>query len=247
MIRLVVIGLLTAAFRAGASDFFSEKIEPLLKNRCYECHSHAAGKMKGGLTLDSKSGWEQGGDSGPTLVPGRPEESLLMKVVRWTDDDHQMPPKQPLPADEVALLEQWVATGAPDPRLAVAVEKPGSAEGDWWSLRPLVKPTGPAAAGNPLDGFIQAALTGRGLQPSPPADRRTLIRRVGWRRLRKKWMPLCRARIRRPMRCWWIDCWLRLGMASVGRGTGWIPFILRIPMAMNTTFSGPTPGDFAIM
>ena len=178
MIRLVVIGLLTAALRAGASDFFTEKIEPLLKNRCYECHSHAAGKMKGGLTMDSKSGWEQGGDSGPTLVPGRPEESLLIKMVRWTDDDHQMPPKQPLPADEVALLEQWVATGAPDPRLAVAVEKPGSAEGDWWSLRPLVKPAVPTAAGNPLDGFIQAALTGRGLRPSPPADRRTLIRRV---------------------------------------------------------------------
>jgi hypothetical protein len=99
-------------------------------------------------------------------------------MVRWTDDDHQMPPKQSLPADEVALLEQWVATGALDPRLAMAVEKPGSAEGDWWSLRPLVKSAGPAAAGNPLDGFIQAALTGQGLQPSPPADRRTLIRRV---------------------------------------------------------------------
>ena len=148
----------------------------------------------------------------------------------------------------MALLEQWVATGAPDPRLAVAVEKPGSAEGDWWSLRPLVKPAVPTAAGNPLDGFIQAALNGRGLRPSPPADRRTLIRRVyfdlhGLAPTPEEVEAFVQSEDPQAYEML-VD---RRGMASVGRGTGWIRFILRIPMAMNTTFSGPTPGGFAIM
>ena len=98
-----------------ADEFFTSKIEPLLKQRCFECHSHEK-KMKGGLTLDSKSGWEQGGDSGPTLVAGKPEESLLIKMVRWSDDEHQMPPKEKLPSAEIAMLEEWVKRGAPDPR-----------------------------------------------------------------------------------------------------------------------------------
>src|SRR5688572_28011998 len=72
-----------------ADEFFSSRIEPLLKRRCYECQSHETGKMKGGLTLDSKSGWERGGDEGPAIVPGKPTESLLIKMVTWSDEDHQ--------------------------------------------------------------------------------------------------------------------------------------------------------------
>ena len=64
------------------AETFTEKIEPLLRNRCYECHSHEAGKMKGGLTLDSRSGWEEGGEGGPAIVPGQPEESILVEAVR---------------------------------------------------------------------------------------------------------------------------------------------------------------------
>src|SRR3954467_10574794 len=104
---------------ARAEDFFTAKIEPLLKERCYECHSHK-GKMKGGLTLDSRSGWEQGGDDGPAVLAGKPDESLLIKMVRWVDEDHQMPPKKKLAADEIALLEEWVKLGASDPRVAPA-------------------------------------------------------------------------------------------------------------------------------
>ena len=159
-----------------ADEFFTSKIEPLLKQRCFECHSHEK-KMKGGLTLDSKSGWEQGGDSGPTLVAGKPEESLLIKMVRWSDDEHQMPPKEKLPSAEIAMLEEWVKRGAPDPRVMV---KKRPTESDWWSLKPLVVPKMPEIVGvqHPVDRFIRARLAERKITPSPEADRRTLIRRV---------------------------------------------------------------------
>ena len=156
--------------------FFESKVQPVLKQRCYECHSHEH-KMKGGLTLDSQSGWEQGGDSGPALLPGKADESLLIKMVRWMDSDHQMPPKEKLPASEIALLEEWVKQGAPDPRVTV---KKRPTEGDWWSLKPLAEPKPPEIAGvqNPIDRFLRARLAERKIAPSPPADRRTLIRRV---------------------------------------------------------------------
>src|SRR3954447_26277519 len=96
-----LLSLLLAALAASAEEPFSAEIEPLLKERCYKCHSHESGKMKGGLTLDSRSGWEEGGDDGPAIVPGKPEESLLIKMVRWSDADHQMPPKEKLPEAEL--------------------------------------------------------------------------------------------------------------------------------------------------
>ena len=117
--------------------FFRERIEPLLRERCYECHSHESGKMKNGLTLDSRAGWSEGGDAGPALVPGKPDGSLLIKAVRRVDADTAMPPKKPLAADEVALLTEWVKRGAPDPRTSAVAKRP---DNDWWSLKPLVVP-----------------------------------------------------------------------------------------------------------
>ncbi|MDI1311754.1 PSD1 and planctomycete cytochrome C domain-containing protein [Prosthecobacter sp.] len=176
MKRTLPVVILFAASLAHADDLFTSKIEPLLKQRCYECHSHEK-KMKAGLTLDSRSGWEEGGDSGPAIVVGKPEESLLIKMVRWSDDDHQMPPKEKLSSAEIALLEAWVKQGAPDPRVIVKT-RPNAT--DWWSLKPLVKPKLPDVAdvGHPVDRFIRARLAERKLTPSPAADRRTLIRRV---------------------------------------------------------------------
>ena len=174
--------LLALNVSAPAEDYFLSKIEPLLRQRCYECHSHEK-KMKGGLTLDSKSGWEQGGDSGPALVVGKPEESLLVRMVRWADAEHQMPPREKLPPAEIALLEEWVKRGAPDPRVAGTGRPTGA---DWWSLKPLpakgALQTPPAAEDrlslNPVDVFIRARLAERRISPSPEADRRTLLRRV---------------------------------------------------------------------
>ncbi len=162
-----------AAPTLKADEFFASKIEPLLRERCFQCHSHDQ-KMKAGLALDSRSGWEQGGDSGPAVIPGKPDESLLIEMIRWTDEDHQMPPKEKLPAEEIALLEEWVQRGAPDPRtLGIVQENPL----DWWSLRPLRQPEVPAGS-HPIDAFVRAKLRERGLQPAPEADRRTLIRRL---------------------------------------------------------------------
>ena len=170
---------LALAGSAGADEFFENAIAPLLRQRCLECHSHAAGKMKGGLTLDSKTGWTEGGEHGPALIPGDPGQSLLLRMVRWTDADHQMPPREKLPAAEIAVLEEWIKRGAPDPRTAPAQAGP---DADWWSLKPLSSPVLPALTGpapvNPIDRFIQARLAAASLIPSPPADPRTLIRRV---------------------------------------------------------------------
>jgi hypothetical protein len=97
------------------SEFFEAKIRPLLIERCEECHGPK--KQKGGLRLDSKAGWQTGGDTGAALKPGDPEASLLIKAVRYGDKDLQMPPKRQLAPEEVAALEQWIKLGAPDPRV----------------------------------------------------------------------------------------------------------------------------------
>lgn len=157
-------------------EFFSSKIEPLLKQHCYECHSHE-GRMKGGLTLDSKSGWENGGDLGPAIQAGRPDKSLLIKMVRWSDEDHRMPPEEKLADAEIALLEEWVRLGAPDPRV-LDQNQPNAT--DWWSLKPLTTPDLPTIEGvaHPVDRFIRARLAELKIEPSPEADRGTLIRRI---------------------------------------------------------------------
>ncbi len=170
---LTLMILFLNASSVWADEFFTTKVEPLLRQRCYECHSHGR-TMEAGLALDSRSGWEQGGDSGPAIVPGKPEQSLLIQMVRWSDEDHQMPPEQKLPPAEVAILEEWVKRGAPDPRVLSTVH---ADQLDWWSLKPLRQPVVPEGT-NPIDAFVQARLADNDLQPSEQADRRTLIRRL---------------------------------------------------------------------
>ncbi len=163
--------------------FFVEKIEPLLKLRCFGCHSHADGEMEGGLTLDSRSGWSEGGGRGPAIVRGNPEESLLIKAVRREDPNLQMPPDDKLSDVEVELLVEWIKRGAPDPRVTEPVSQERGDPLDWWSLRPLKRPTVPKPVndgelGNPIDAFVLARLQAEELSPVPQADRRTLIRRL---------------------------------------------------------------------
>ena len=116
------------------------------------------------------------------MIPGDPEESLLIEMIRWGDKAHQMPPDKKLPAPEIALFEEWVKRGAPDPRLPTSADK----SSDWWSLRPL--PSSESHRSNtlelaksglsPIDVLIQKKLHENGIKPSPEADRRTLIRRL---------------------------------------------------------------------
>ena len=110
------------ANRFDGDRFFHLQIQPILERRCFECHSHQH-KTKGGLALDSKPGWEMGGESGPAVKPGDLKNSPLVQAIRHLDEDTAMPPDEKLPAVEIALLETWVMLGAPDPRLVPPVSK----------------------------------------------------------------------------------------------------------------------------
>ncbi len=163
-----------AADPAGIA-FFEQKIRPIFVEHCYECHSERAKKVKGGLLLDSRAGWQMGGDSGAAvLVPGRPDESLLIRVVRHLEDDLAMPPEKPqLPAAIIADLVAWVAMGAPDPRDGAPVAA-RRADKSWWSLQPLAE----KFTHDSIDGFIAEKLAAQKLAFNPPADPRALIRRM---------------------------------------------------------------------
>jgi hypothetical protein len=188
--KLTALFLIPLAASAAEGDaFFRERVEPLLKQRCFECHSHA-GKIKGGLVLDSRSGWQAGGDSGAALVPGSPEKSHLIEAVRYANPDMEMPPKAKLPESEIAVLEEWVKRGAPDPRETVAVAKAVKKAGvdveegrKHWSYQP-VRDTAPPAVHdqawplNEVDAFILAKQEAAGLQPGPEAGSHAWLRRV---------------------------------------------------------------------
>ncbi|MDB4729974.1 hypothetical protein OAF58_00645, partial [bacterium] len=109
------LAVLPALAEEPQATFFETKIRPLLAEACYKCHA-ADTKQKAGLLLDSKAGWQIGGDSGPALVPGDPEASLMIRAIGYEETDLQMPPKKRLTGAQIADLTQWVADGAYDPR-----------------------------------------------------------------------------------------------------------------------------------
>jgi hypothetical protein len=165
-------------------EFFERKIRPIFVEHCYKCHSTQAGKHRGGLLLDTRDAIRKGGDTGPAIDPGKPKESLLIKAVRQLSPDLSMPPKGKLPEAVIADLERWIAMGAPDPRgdKARAGGIDFAAARKHWAYQPIRRPQLPtvarSAGASPLDAFILAKLEENGLGPSPPADRRTLIRRA---------------------------------------------------------------------
>jgi hypothetical protein len=173
---------------AEQAEFFNKKIRPLLETNCFTCHGHKSGKSKGHLVVDSLGALLKGGDSGPAIAPGRPEDSLLLKAVGYRDEDLRMPPKGKLADDQVAMLRDWVKMGAPWPGSSEekATRTPGkitAADRQWWAFKPLrvpalPRPSDPAWQHNPIDCFIRQRLDAEGLQPAPPADRAALIRRV---------------------------------------------------------------------
>ena len=165
------------SLQADGEQFFRESVEPILKAHCYDCHSHSAGVMEGELTLDWQSGWKTGGTRGTAIVPGQPEQSLLIKAIRHTDPDLKMPDEK-LSDQQIAILTKWVGQGAPDPRISQPQSDTSQAL-DWWSLKPLARPAVPGAGHlNPIDAFIQERLSEQQLKPAPQADRRTMLRRL---------------------------------------------------------------------
>jgi hypothetical protein len=176
----------------AAVEFFEKKIRPVLTQHCAGCHSADAAKnkkLKGNLSLDSRTGVLKGGATGPALVPGKPAESLLLKALKY-DGDLRMPPKGKLPDAVIADVEKWIALGAPDPRGDTATA-PGRQVGltidqgrKFWAYKLPVQPAVPKLTTHhsplttPIDRFVLAQLEARGLEPAAEADRTTLVRRL---------------------------------------------------------------------
>jgi cytochrome c553 len=153
---------------------FDRDIRPIFKASCLKCHG-AEGKPKGQLRLDVKAAAFRGGASGKSIVPGKSAESRLYKLLVDPDDDARMPQKAPrLEPAKIELIRRWIDEGASWP------EESGNGDLAHWSLRPLVRPPVPAMSWGrtPVDAFIAAKLKEKGFEPSPEADRRTLLRRV---------------------------------------------------------------------
>ena len=199
IIALALPGASARDLSKAKIEFFESKVRPILAQECYRCHSVKQNKVKGGLELDTREGLMKGGDTGPAVVPGRPEQSLLIRSVEYYDDDLQMPPNhKKLDDQEVWAFKQWVLMGAPYPSpmqvsgVAGVGGSGGSLEGEWgyakkvvnhWAFKPVHKPVMPAVSQrdwvrDELDGYILARLEQADLKPQEPADKRTLIRRA---------------------------------------------------------------------
>lgn len=171
--------------------FFENSIRPVLVKHCYECHSADSEEVGGKFLLDTRDGIRKGGESGPALVSGKPDESRIIQSLRY--DGIEMPPEKPLPEAVINDFVKWVQRGAPDPRLPVAENnKPETAPGEsdatskpppLWSLQTRSNPAIPEVKNqpwprDPLDRFVLARLEAAGMTPTDDADSRTLIRRL---------------------------------------------------------------------
>jgi hypothetical protein len=168
---------------SGQIEFFEKKIRPVLVENCYSCHSRSAKELEGGLHLDSQAGMLKGGDSGPAVVPGKPEASNLLKAMRYGPDFAQMPPKGKLPPAVISDFQQWIAGGAAEPSLQDPPAK--SEQATHWAFQPPRRVPPPTVKHadwpqNEIDRFILARLEERNLSPAAEADRRTLIRRLSF-------------------------------------------------------------------
>jgi hypothetical protein len=172
---------------AETLEFVETKVRPLLEARCFECHARDSKTIQGNLLLDSHADLLKGGDSGPAVVPGKPDESLLIEAIRY--EGFEMPPRSKMPAGEVEILTRWVKMGAPLPgepsgkavRPAAFPLKQRMA--DHWAWSSLKKPSVPTVKqtdwpGSDVDRFILSKLESSGLVPADTADRRTLVRRL---------------------------------------------------------------------
>jgi hypothetical protein len=186
MTSLAFIVAVVAAPPKTDLEFFEKKIRPVLVAQCYECHSAKSKIVQANLYLDTREGTLRGGDSGPAVVPGEPEKSLLIEALRY--EGYEMPPKGKLSDAVIADFVKWIETGAADPRdgAAQTVKTIDVAEGrKFWSYQPprLTPPPSlqnPAWPRNEIDRYVLARLEAAGLRPVADADRGRLIRRLSF-------------------------------------------------------------------
>ena len=185
--------VVAAADAASSLEFFEKRIRPVLVAECYECHAGA--KQKGGLRLDHREALRKGGDTGPAIVPGHPDQSLLLRALSHADPELKMPKNgAKLDARILADFAAWITAGAPDPRELPPVAAPATAAAwsdilalrrQWWSFQPVIQPTVPTPKNttwstNAIDRFLLAEMEKHGLTPAPDADPRTLARRLSF-------------------------------------------------------------------
>ncbi len=172
-------------------EFFENRIRPVLVEHCYECHSAGAKNLKGGLRLDSREAMLKGGDTGPAVIAGNPNASLLIRALRREDKNLKIPEgdRAPLTPAQIEDFVTWIGRGAAYPRSGKTVKLPQAAPDAlaqsrrFWSFQPIAQPSSPRVkrtdwCRNYIDTFVLGRLEEKGLSPSPPADRRTLLRRA---------------------------------------------------------------------
>jgi hypothetical protein len=169
-------------FPREAVEFFESRVRPILADSCVRCHGEK--KQSSELRLDSREGVLAGGANGPALIPGNPDESLLIQAIRQTHEEIKMPPRGKLPDEALDALASWVKMGVPwsEGTVLPSADARDQASRSHWSLqqvRPVDPPRvqDPTWLATPVDAFILARLEKVGLRPSPAADKRTLIRR----------------------------------------------------------------------
>ena len=191
---LLLAGVLAGLAQSPEIEFFERRIRPVLVEQCEVCHSSNLAEPMGGLVVDSRDGLLSGGSTGPALVPGNASGSLMLKALGYLDPVLKMPPTGKLPDRVIDDFRVWIASGATDPRSepsepvgeAASAEGPGTPieEGRrWWAFQPLRERLAPDVSDpdwtvRKIDAFVLSTLESNGLQPSPAADPRTLIRRA---------------------------------------------------------------------
>lgn len=183
LLKIIVLALLPAGVDPALNKSFETNIRPILEKHCISCHGPA--KQKGGLRLESAQAMAKGGDNGPVVLSEHPEKSLFLQVIRY-DGEMKMPPAGKLKPAEIAYLEQWIRTGAKWPEQPAS--NPGPVAGinapkplPWWAKKSVE--AGRVDFPNyvhPIDRFLGLARQKAGVSPAPPADRRTLLRRLSF-------------------------------------------------------------------
>ncbi|MCH2182733.1 MAG: PSD1 and planctomycete cytochrome C domain-containing protein [Mariniblastus sp.] len=192
LITVISCGSVFASFPQDFNDsqleYFEKKVRPLLVEHCYDCHGSSEEPVKGGLSLLSRQALLEGGETGPAILPGHPDQSLLIDAINY-GDVYEMPPDTKMSDEDIATIEKWVAMGAPwpaEPDTSVNPQETFNLQSrrqDHWSWQPVRSQLPPRVknsdwANDSIDRFILAKLEAAQLEPAPPADRRTLIRRL---------------------------------------------------------------------
>ena len=193
IVRLVIAaGTLCTTAAADDAEFFETRIRPVLVRHCYECHSSSSVEAKGELFVDYRDGIRLGGESGASVVPGKPDESLLLAALRH--EAFEMPPTGKLSDSVIADFELWIRNGAFDPRIHAPSASDAAEElwkqqlterRGWWSLQPLTQVSPPSVthqtwSTEPVDRFVYESLNRKGLSPAEPENAAVLLRRLSF-------------------------------------------------------------------